>query len=158
MRPRFVLSVTLATVVAALAIHAGIKWIDRDRHNSFSIRGTRSQFGVAQFWLVNETGRRIRIKAFANGRELFEREVPDLRPTPSAVRTKADDLLRFPVTGIQVSGYDLLNRDLELQEVLSHGRKQSVRVKGYPERPDDFWIRVTAKGFKVEYAGAFLSD
>ena len=152
MRPRFAVWVALITIVTVVTVRLVAGHLARDRYYHLPIKGTRYQIRHARFWIVNETGHPIRLRASAGGRELFQQDVVAEKPTPAPGWTSANKWdLEFPIARVSVSAYDQLNEELELQEELFLGKKQSVRVKGYPDRPDDFWIRVTVNGFKVEY-------
>jgi hypothetical protein len=111
------------------------------------------QFSAAEFWIINETGHQIRVKAFAGGRELFDQEIADRpQPTPVVPRNREDLIARrFPVAEILVRDYDQLTRELEIEETLYLRKRQSFRVKAYPDRPNSFVIRVTSNGFEVGY-------
>ncbi|HEV8713401.1 MAG TPA: hypothetical protein VGX03_11295 [Candidatus Binatia bacterium] len=99
--------------------------------------GQETDTVLTLFSLVNQTGTLVKIRALADGQELFTREVP--AQAPPSPRLEAPPSPPSPTIELKVP-LKQRTQQLEVQELLPAGMRKTFTIAGFSRVPAGFRI------------------
>lgn len=100
---------------------------------------------IVFFYVANQTGAEIRIRAWANGRELFDQRLPaTATPTPGIVPPPPP----YPVMELKVS-IPRASRTLEVHEDLVLRARRTFSIVGFDRSGAGFRVLITPDGIRL---------